>query len=236
MIQFPIQQINKKLEAYFPINNIISIFGEFGVGKTTLCLQIIENLISKNQKIFYLYTKPKIPINRINDILNGKKNYADIDKLNLIKISKFEDLYDFVFKLENLLLLEEKSKGITRNITKLLIIDSLTDLYKLELNSEKKERNVRLNYQLNQILATLTYLARVYDITIIVVNETSRKKIKDEFILFPSGGNVVDYWVRFSILIKRFDKLNARIFFLKIKDDNQEFQFTLNLTKRGFFK
>jgi RecA/RadA recombinase len=132
--------------------------------------------------------------------------------------------------------LEEKSKGITRNITKLLIIDSLTDLYKLELNSEKKERNVRLNYQLNQILATLTYLARVYDITIIVVNETSRKKIKDEFILFPSGGNVVDYWVRFSILIKRFDKLNARIFFLKIKDDNQEFQFTLNLTKRGFFK
>jgi len=143
----------------------------------------------------------------------------------------FVDLNSIVFNLELLILhfLKENKTPI-----KLIVIDSITDLYRLELNRDKKEKNFRLNYQLNQILAILYYINDTYGTEILIVNEISRKNEGDATKEVQSGGNVVDYWIKSSIQISRTKKLNVRRFNIIKDPEMKSFHFLIDLSENGF--
>jgi RecA/RadA recombinase len=140
-------------------------------------------------------------------------------------------LYKLVFNLE-FLILADLDKKVDKY--KLIVIDSLTDLYRLELNREKKEKNYNLNYFLNQILATLTYLNHVYNINILIINEKVNKRTDEKTIEVQSGGKVMDYWVVFDIKIERTESLGKRKFILTKHPEYIRFECNSNLTKLGF--
>lgn len=228
-MHFPISQLNTIFNTSKLIKGIISIWGDFGIGKTTLALQSAINT-AKFNKIIYIYTKPDFPYKKIGKLIVDDTSNV-LDNILFILTPDFLDLNKIVLNLEFLILYYLREQNIA---LKLIIIDSITDLYRLELNREKKEKNVTLNYQLNQQLANLFYINEKYAIEVLVINELSTRDSKDYIKEVQSGGKVMDYWIDYSIKISRTKKLNTRNFILTKHPEMKNHQFLCNLTKNGF--
>ena len=229
-MQFPLTKVNEFFKSNGVKERITSLWGDFGVGKTTLSLQTAKLYALNKKKVLYLYTKPNFPSKKINAVFEN--NLEDVlDNIFFIHTTNFDEIFSFVFNLEFAVLNDLKTKNGPFN---LIIIDSMTDLYRLELNHEKKEKNVILNYRLNQLLATLVNLKQKYEVGILVVNEVSRRTQEGQTYEVESGGNVMQYWVTNSIKIERTNVANNRKFILHRGNDNNTFLLNSMLTSRGF--
>ncbi|MFX0056730.1 MAG: hypothetical protein ACFE85_15175 [Candidatus Hodarchaeota archaeon] len=230
-MHFPISQLNKKLKSKEPLKGLISIWGDIGVGKTTFALQttIINALDGKNT--VYIYSKPNFPYEKIKNYIQTTPKHI-LDKILFIQISDFNELYILIFNLEFNILDHSKEK---ENNIDLILIDSITNLYRLELNREKKEKNFILNYKLNQILGNLYYLNKKYETEILIISEISRVNVNGHTIQIQSGGKIMDYWIAYSLKIERTEKLNYRKFILTKKEEEYSSQeYYLILTEKGF--
>ena len=229
-MNFPIKQINDFFKSSGTFEGLTSLWGDFGVGKTTLSLQTAYNNALSGFKVIFIYSKPNFPYNKIDSVIENDLN----EVLNNILFSKpitFEDLFHLVFNLEFIIIDDLKKGDRTPN---LIIIDSITDLYGLELQQDKKGKNYILNYKLNQMLANLTFLNEKYHVDVLIVNELSRKTLEGQTYEVERGGNVMKYWVKNSIKIERTDKLNRRKFFLMKGKNKSSLVFYSILNKQGF--
>ena len=228
-MNFPFPKLNKILETDKSLKGIFSIWGDYGIGKTTLALQTA--IISSNQgKILYIYSKPNFPYEKLRKILPENPSTI-LNNISFILSLNFVELITITKNLE-LLILKQLMEDKTSY--KLIIIDSITDLYRLELNREKKEKNVSLNYQLNQILASLHYIHEIYGIEVLIVNEMSRKSHDGKTEEIQSGGKVMDYWVLYSIKLERTEQLNIREILVTKHPKKTSLNFLSSLTTRGF--
>ena len=228
-MNFPIPYINKFFETNKSLKGIFSIWGDYGIGKTTLALQTAINS-PKQGKILFIYSKPNFPYEKLRNIL--PENPINIlNNISFISVLNFADLITITANLEFLILkqISEEQKSI-----KLLIIDSVTDLYRLEINRERKKKNVSLNYQLNQLLASLHYINETYKIDVLIINEMSRKSYDDKTMEIQSGGKVMVYWVINSIKISRTGQLNVRALLLTKHLEEVDSSCLSNLTSHGF--
>ena len=229
-MQFPLTKVNEFFKSIGAKEGITSLWGDFGVGKTTLSLQTANIYALNKKKVLYIYTKPNLPFKKISAVFEN--NLEDVlERIIFIHATNFDDIFNFIFNLEFVVLNDLKTKNVTFN---LIIIDSITDLYRLELNSEKKGKNIILSYRLNQLLANLVNLEQKYEIGILIVNENSRRTLEGQTFEVESGGNVMQYWVKNSIKIERTDVTNDRRFILHRGNDNTSFLLNSILTKRGF--
>ena len=228
-MKFPTLELNKYFNSINTLQGIFSVFGDFGAGKTTFAIQTALNYAKADKSVIYIYTKPSFPYEKIRLISRSfnqiYENIFFIHKLNFI------ELHSLIFNLEFLIL-----NYLTKNKPKfnLIIIDSITNLYRLELNKNNKEKNYSLNYQLNQILANLTFLNEKYDIDVLIVNELSRKTIEDQIIEVQSGGKVMEFWVKYKLKITKTEKLNERKFLFTNTSEQYSVELTSNLGDQGF--
>ena len=225
-MKFPLDQFNKEIDS----EEIVAIWGEMGVGKTTLALQIAFNDISGGNSVYYFYSKPRLPLEKIESLLSTM-NLNMLKKLKAILIKDFNDLYRIVLDLEINFLKDKKEK---RDCPKLIIIDSLTDLYRLDLNRDKKDKNVILNYKLNLLLGILAYIKNKFFVDILVLNEISYIHSEDHSYEIQSGGKVMRYWFPCSIKIARSEIMNKRIIYL-YKNSQIHFELLATLSEKGFF-
>ena len=225
-MNFPISDLNQYFNSIDLFQGIFSIFGEFGVGKTTFALQTAINSAKMGKQVVFVYTKYNFPSSKIQ--LLTKNADEILDKILFIHTIKFSELHRIIFNLEFLILNKNKQKF------NLIIIDSITNLYRIDLYMEKKEKNYNLNYQLNQMLANLTYLNEKYGIEIMVVNEMSRKNLGDQIIEVESGGKVMEFWTDKKLKISKTKKLNEREFLFSDGSNNKIMKFISNLREFGF--
>ncbi len=228
-MKFPTLELNKYFSSQDTLQGIFSVFGDFGVGKTTFALQTALNSACQGNLTIYVYTKPNFPSEKI--LLINKHSPDIFDNIVFIQTTSFTELSSIIFNFEFLIL-----NYLNKHKTKLemIIIDSITNLYRLELNKDKKEKNYSLNYKLNQMLANLTYLNQSYGIEILVINEISRKSLDDILIDVETGGNVMKYWVNFNLKISKTSKLNERKFSFNKISENYTIEFISNLREEGF--
>jgi len=229
-MNFPIKQINDFFNFIDTFEGITSLWGDFGVGKTTLSLQTAYNNALSGSKAIYIYSKPNFPYNIIDSVIENDLNEV-LDNILFSKPITFEDLYNLVFNLEFIIIDDLKNSDCPFN---LIIVDSITDLYGLDLQQDKKGKNFLLNYKLNQMLANLTFLNKKYHIDVLIVNELGRKTQEGQTYDVERGGNVMEYWVKNSIKIERTDKLNHRKFFLMKGESSNSIEFYSILNKHGF--
>lgn len=229
-MEFPLNKINEFFKSSGNKEGITSLWGDFGVGKTTLSLQTAKSHAINKKKVLYIYTKPNLPLKKINCVFENNFEYA-LEYISFIHTTTFDDIFNFIFDLEFVVLEDLKTKNGTYN---LIVIDSMTDLYRLELNREKKDKNFILNYKLNQLLANLVQLKQKYKIELLIVNEISRRTQNGHTYDVESGGNVMHYWVTNSIKIERSEIVNNRKFILYRGHDNNPLKLNSMLSQRGF--
>lgn len=230
-MKFPHPQLNRYFSAKDMIKGIISVFGEFGVGKTIFAIQTALYSIKNSQKVLFFYSKPNFPVQKTKNIYHGVRDELSndaFDSFQFISIKDFRELLGISFNLE-FLYLNESKRLERRNI--LVIIDSITDLYKLKLDPKNKQYNVNLNHRLNQILANLHHLNQIYDIELLLVNELSRDQDGEPVL---SGGKVMNYWVSYALQLRRTSVLNKRNALLSVPTTDSVISFELTLTDNGF--
>ena len=126
---FPNSILNEYFKRLPFFKGIISVWGTFGVGKTTFAIQTSMNSIKNGNRIIYIYSKPVFPYEKINRIF--RDSIEILDKITFIIPDSFNDLHNILFNLEYLIL---RNLNESNNHYNLIVIDSLTDLYLLELN------------------------------------------------------------------------------------------------------
>jgi len=136
-MQFPLTKVNEFFKSTSAKEGITSLWGDFGVGKTTLSLQTANLYALNRKKVLYIYTKPNLPIKKISNVFETNLDDA-LDHIIFIYTKNFDDIFKFIFNLEFAVLNDLKTENGTFT---LIIIDSMTDLYRLELNHEKKGKN-----------------------------------------------------------------------------------------------
>ena len=229
-MHLPVQKLFDNLQVESPLSDIVSIWGDMGIGKTTLALQMAIYNVKKNKKVLFIYSKPQLPVERIQAF--SKDLSPDFrDKICFIKITNFKKLYSYLLYFEFEIL---NMKSTQKQEIDLIIIDSLTDLYRIELNRFKKQKNYVMNYQLNHILGILKYLKITYSIDSIIVNEAVTLRDNEEMQDVESGGKVMDFWINKSIHLGRTEILSVRKFKLFEERDGEPTEFNYILTENGF--
>jgi DNA repair protein RadB len=167
------------LEGGYEKDTLTTIYGPSGSGKTTFCMLASIAQAKEKKKVLYIDTEGGFSIERMKQ-LAGKDIEKLLQYIILLKPTNFSEQNSSLEKLKNL---------INQKIS-LIIVDTLTIFYRLELskNTEVRPINNNLIWQVSY----LTEIARKHEIPILITNQVySDFKKKDDVKMV--GGDILRY-------------------------------------------
>jgi DNA repair protein RadB len=168
---------------------ITQIYGGSGTGKTSVCLMLAYNTAKHFGKVAYLDTEG----------LSGERvRQIFVDKEVLENVFIY-DVFDFKMQSSAI---KELGKLCKKEEVRLVVVDSITALYRSELEDE--ERQIKVKRELTAQLTYLLGLARKHDLAAVITNQmfTDIRNGIDK----PLGGPTVDH---LSKVIIALEKLNG---------------------------
>jgi DNA repair protein RadA len=205
---------------------ITQFYGASKVGKTHLC-HMLCTVLPLHYKSIYIDTQDGFSPAKI-------KFMAQVRELNSDKI--LENI--IIAKADTTTKLEYCIKSVQSKIdsepdTRLLIIDSMTHLYKVEYTerSQLPEKQSKLNKYLHMLLTT----ARKNDIAVVITNQvhSNPQSYSEADRLQPIGGNVLSYSSKYVVDIKKYGIVNC-IAILEKHPYRPHFSVRLIIDERGF--
>ncbi|MCK5140377.1 MAG: DNA repair and recombination protein RadB [Nanoarchaeota archaeon] len=177
------------LEGGYEKDILTTIYGPSGSGKTTLCLLAAIAQAREKKKTIYIDTEGGFSIERMKQ-LAGKDINEVLEHIILLKPVSLSEQKNALEKLKNMI--NEKIG--------LIVVDTLTIFYRLELskNEDIKTTNNNLIWQLSY----LTEIARKKNIPILITNQVySDFNNKDDVKMV--GGNILKYNSKCLIKLKK---------------------------------
>ena len=185
-VNFGSEVINKLLNGGLEKDIITTVFGAAGSGKSNLAI-IATLAAAKRGKVIFIDTESDFSIERAKQIdLDIKKTLKNIQ---IIRPFEFEEQQKAIRDLREI---------IQRETVELIVIDSLTMLYRLERPDDPKEINLELTKQ----LAILSSIARRNNIPILVTNQVYSSFDKRDDIRMV-GGEILAYWSKCLIRLEK---------------------------------
>lgn len=144
------------LEGGFEEDIVTTVYGPAGSGKTLVCILGAIGA-AKQKKVIYVDTEGGFSVERLKQLT---KDYQKVlDNIFFLKPTNFrEQKTQF-----------EKIKDMLGNNIGMIIIDSLSMLYRLELKQEESVHDI--NRELAQQVAWLTEIARKRNIPVLITNQ-----------------------------------------------------------------
>ncbi|MEM3373702.1 MAG: hypothetical protein QXE31_00630 [Candidatus Woesearchaeota archaeon] len=138
---------------------ITGIYGNASSGKTTTCLLAAISAIKNQKKVIFIDTEKTFSIDRFNQLIKKEKEFTKnyLDYLFLLQPTNFFELHEQISKIYN----SKTSKFF------ILIIDSISNFYKLELNKEPKKINMLMGQQIQSLIR----IARDKDKIVLITNQ-----------------------------------------------------------------
>ena len=112
----------------------------------------------------------------------------------------------------------------------LIIIDTLTSLYRVELNDI--EKTYIANRELNRQLAVLTQIAMTCEVTVLVNSQVRSVPFKADFKIKPVATRVLNYWSDIIINMKKTGKTGV---INVIREKHPKLKGTKNIYVKEFF-
>lgn len=212
--------IDEFLDGGFENDVVTTIYGPAGSGKTLICMIAAIKAVRDGKKVIYIDSEGGFSVERL------KQLDADYDlilkHIIFLRPTSFEEQKS-VF---------EKLKKLISNEIGLMIIDTISMLYRIELG--KSDKVYATNKELGLQISYLSEIARKKDIPVIVTNQVyadfdSKDKVK------MVGGDLLRYQSKCLIELRRINE--KRDFFLvkhrSIKDGKSV---GFNIIERGIEK
>lgn len=225
---------------------ITTIYGGAGSGKTNFCMLVSVSQAKKGNKVIFIDSEGGFSSDRFKQI-SGDDYKEAIKNILLLKPTNFNEqkkIFDNLLKEIN----SDSKIG-------LIIVDSMTMLYRLELADELNEFNEKkensdlkiksVNRELARQLRSLAEISRKKEIPIVVTNQIyysfSKEKnidIKEEKIAKMVGGDLLKYWSKCLIELKNENGKRTAILRKHRSLPEKEISFIIfneGLKKKSFF-
>jgi len=185
------------LNGGIPVNNVSLVYGEAETGKTTLTMQCALNCTRKGQKVVFIDVDNSFSATRLSQIA-----YYDLEKISpliiLLKPDTFQEQIQAINHLEEYL---------TEKVG-LIIVDTFTSLYRVELGEDSKER-FALNRELNRQLACLAQVAKTQKKAVLITSQVRSILIEAKVNLEPVATRVLKFWSDVVIRLKPTGRPNV---------------------------
>jgi DNA repair protein RadB len=173
--------LDKLLGGGFPADCVSLIYGEAETGKTSLAVQCAVNCARRGHKSLFIDTDGSLSSERLSQI--AEYDYEKISPLIII-------MRPTTFK-EQVKTMDQLEKIINKKF-ELIVIDTITSLYRLELNDPKN--TFASNRELNRQLAILTQIAKTRGVATLVVSQVRSIPLSKKREMQPVATRVLDYW------------------------------------------
>jgi len=149
--------LNDLLEGGYEKDIITTIYGPAGSGKTLLCLLTLLKIAEKGKKIIYIDTEGGFSIERLKQLSDGYKRI--LDNILFLRPTTFKEQKESF----------EKLRDVINDKIGLIIVDTVSMLYRLELG--KNEDVYEVNKELGQQLGYLNEITRKKNIPVLITNQ-----------------------------------------------------------------
>jgi RecA/RadA recombinase len=163
-------------------------FGEAAAGKTTLALHFVNAACRLDVGTVYVNSEGESPIERLEQITNKKLDAIE----NLVTILSPKSFSEQGTLIDDLDL-------YSREGTRLVVVDTLTRLYRAAL--EDKKTNYAAHRELNTQMGILKGLARERNMAVMVLNQV-RGRMDESQGFEPVARNIMEFYEDYSVRLK----------------------------------
>ncbi len=169
---------------------ITCLYGPPNSGKTNIAL-IAAASVAKDNKVIYIDSEGGFSPERLKQIC-GENVDNILKNIMVIEPNDFDEQKVAIMKLNEL---------VNKSDAKLVIVDSIGVLYRLEEDRDVKE--------LGRIIAQLMGIARKNNIPILMTNQVYTDIESGRIV--PVGGDIIKYWSKIIIELKISDRYRSAI-------------------------
>jgi DNA repair protein RadB len=201
---------------------ITTLYGPAGSGKTLLCILCSIGIARNGKKILYIDTEGGFSVERLKQITSHTKT----DEIKILNSIIFHKPTTFDEQKKSF----EKLKELINDSIGLIVVDSIAMLYRLELG--KSDDVPAVNRELGKQIASLTQIARIKNIPILLTNQVysdfdERDKIN------MVGGDILKYGSKCLLELQITPSSNRRIILKKHRSLAEEKEITFKIVEGG---
>lgn len=201
--------LDKLLNGGIETDVVTNIYGPPGSGKSNFCLC---SCIACEKKVIYIDTEGSFSIERFEQLGGDKKK---LNNILILEVHTWEEQNLAVKNIEKL---------IEKNDIGIIVIDSMVNLYRLELDNVNFQL---INKQLTLQYSILSSMTRKNKIPVLITNQIYVDQDKIEL----SSRTIATYWSKALIELKKIDGENKRIAIIRKhrsepEDKKVEFEIT----------
>lgn len=201
---------------------ITTIYGPSASGKTNLCLLAAINT-AKNKKVIYVDTEGGFSVERVKQLTKEYKRV--LNNIHILKPTSFEEQTKAVNKLR---------KMVSGSKIGLIIVDTVSMLYRLELGGEE-ESVYDVNRAMGRQIAMLAEIARKKNIPVICSNQVYADfDNKDKVNMV--GGDLLRYGSKCLIELQKTPEGNCRAVLKKHRSMPAEKEVLFKIVEKGIIK
>ncbi len=180
--------LDRLLEGGYDSDIVTTLFGPSGAGKTNLCLLAAVRVAETGKKVLFIDSEGGIAVERIKQIsIDYEKVLDRIIFLNPVTFIEQNDIF-------------EKVKSMANEQIGMIVVDSISMLYRLELG--KSEEVYEVNSALGRQIAYLVEIARRKKIPVLITNQVYADfDHRDEVKMV--GGDLLKYGSKCLLELKR---------------------------------
>lgn len=181
MVSTGCSSLDKLLEGGFSSNSLSLVYGEAETGKSSLAVQCAVNAARRDYKTIFIDSDGAFSTRRLLQIA-----YYDSEKVSplitLVKPTTFE---------EQALAIDHLDTYITKTV-RLVIVDTITSLYRVELGDVKK--TFTLNRELHRQVAALAQIAKTHKIAALIISQVRSIFTQTYITEEPVATRVLKFW------------------------------------------
>ncbi|MEK6853515.1 MAG: DNA repair and recombination protein RadB [Nanoarchaeota archaeon] len=188
--------LDNLLEGGYDNDIITTIFGPAGAGKTNFCILAAVRMAESGKKVLFVDTEGGIAVERIKQISSDhEKVLQRIFFFNPVTFAEQNEAF-------------EKLNGLVNESVGMIVVDSISMLYRLELG--KNEEVYEVNSALGRQMAYLVEIARKKKIPVLITNQVYTDfDHRDEVKMV--GGDLLRYGSKCLIELKTFHNCRGLI-------------------------
>jgi len=192
------KSIDELLGGGFESGTVTQLYGEAGSGKTNICLQAAVECAKKGESVIFIDSEGFSPERFLQIAQSRTGGSEDVEsiarRIMIYEPQNFEQQTSCIKEIDAVI---KEKEG--KNKVSLVILDSATLFYRLELDDE---RSMYLRRALANQIMHLLEVARRYDLAVLITNQVYTDIENGK--LRPSGGSALEH---LSKVIVQFEKV-----------------------------
>lgn len=218
--------LNSFLNGGYEPGIISMIAGAPGTGKTNFCILAACSCANSGKKVIFLDSEGGFSLERVKQIVGNK--YSDIlENFFILNPNSFNEQKECFNKIGSI---------IKKGEVGLIIVDSMTMLYRLEIG-EDLDSIKKINLELAKQMRILSEISKIKKIPVIITNqiyhEFDPENSFSEKRINLVGGDLLKYWSKCILLLENSVKRKAVL--LKHRCLPKK-EMGFEITNKGIFK